>query len=307
MTDVASLTRRQNGPPAGDNDKQPPPGTGTGVTQARPAGGEQGRTRMAVRLLGPVEIAVAGGAAAPVAQPMQRVLLGLLATARGRALSTDALIDGLWGEEWSRERERNLHSQVSALRRRLAQAEPGCGASRLERSGGGYRLTVADDDLDSGLFRRLARAGREAAHAGDAAGAAAAFGRALGLWRGPALADAAPLCARLTAAAASLEDLRAGVTEQRAECHLALGRHLEAATELSELAAEYPGRERLAGLLMVALSRCGRRGDALAAFDRTRRALANDLGLDPGPGLRDLQARVLADDPSLAGAAAAAS
>jgi DNA-binding SARP family transcriptional activator len=79
-----------------------------------------------------------------------------------------------------------------------------------------------------------------------------------------------------------------------------------AATELSELAAEYPGREGLAGLLMVALSRCGRRGDALAAFDRTRRALANELGLDPGPGLRDLQARVLADDPSLAGAAATA-
>jgi DNA-binding SARP family transcriptional activator len=265
------------------------------------AEGERGG--LAVKLLGRLEIGAADGAVAPVAQPMQRVLLGLLATARGRAVSADALVDGLWGEEWSRERERNLHSQVSALRRRLAEADPGAGA-RLERSAGGYRLAAADDELDAGLFRRLARDGREAARAGDAAGAAATFGRGLGLWRGPALADAAPLCARLAAEAASLEEMRAGVVEERAECQLAVGRHLEAAGELSELAAEHPGRERLTSLLMVALWRCGRRGDALAAFERTRRALAEELGLDPGPGLREVQAQVLADDPSLAGAAA---
>jgi DNA-binding SARP family transcriptional activator len=236
---------------------------------------------------------------------MQRVLLGLLAIATGRAVSTDTLVDGLWGGEWSRPRERNLHSQVSALRRRLREAEPGSGASRLERAGGGYRLAIADEDLDAGLFRQFARHGREAARAGSAAGAAAAFVRALALWRGPALADAAPLCARLAAEAASLEEMRAGVIEDLAECHLALGRHMEVASELSELAAEYPGRERLAGLLMVALWRCGRRGDALATFDRTRRSLGEDLGLDPGPSLREVQARVLADDPSLAGAVAA--
>lgn len=266
------------------------------------AEGERGIPSLVVRLLGRLEIGAADGAVAPVAQPRQRVLLGLLATARGRAVSADALVDGLWGEEWSRERERNLHSQVSALRRRLAEADPGSGASRIERSAGGYRLAAADDDLDTGLFCRFAHDGREAARAGDAAGAAATFGRGLGLWRGPALADAAPLCARLAAEAASLEEMRAGVVEERAECHLALGRHLEAVGELSELAAEHPGRERLTSLLMVALWRCGRRGDALAAFDRTRRALAEELGLDPGPHLREVQALVLADDPSLAGA-----
>jgi len=264
-------------------------------------------TRLVVRVLGPVEVGAADEATASVAQPMQRVLLGLLAIARGRAVSVDALVDALWGEEWSRERERNLHSHVSALRRRLREAEPYSGASHLERTGGGYRLAIGDDDLDASLFRRSARDGRQAARAGDAAGGAAEFGRALGLWRGPALADAAPLCARLTAEAASLDELRAAVVEERAECYLALGRHLEVASELAELGAEHPGRERLAGLLMVALWRCGRRGDALATFDRTRRALAEELGLDPGPGMRDLQARVLADDPTLAGAPAAIS
>jgi DNA-binding SARP family transcriptional activator len=232
---------------------------------------------------------------------MQRVLLGLLAIARGQAVSVDALVDALWGEEWSRERERNLHSHVSALRRRLREAGSFSGASHVERTSAGYRLAIGGDDLDAGLFRRSVRDARQAARAGDAVAGAAAFGRALGLWRGPALADAAPLCARLTAEAASLDELRAAVVEERAECHLALGRHLEVAFELSELGAEHPGRERLAGLLMVALWRCGRRGDALAAFDRTRRALAEELGLDPGPNLRDLQARVLADDPSLTG------
>jgi DNA-binding SARP family transcriptional activator len=231
---------------------------------------------------------------------MQRVLLGLLAIARGRAVSVDALVDALWGEEWSRERERNLHSHVSALRRRLREAGSLSGASHLERTSAGYRLAIGGDDLDAGLFRRSVRDARQAARAGDAVAGAAAFGRALGLWRGPALADAAPLCARLTAEAASLDELRAAVVEERAECHLALGRHLEVAFELSKLGAEHPDRERLAGLLMVALWRCGRRGDALAVFDRTRRALAEELGLDPGPDLRDLQARVLADDPSLA-------
>jgi DNA-binding SARP family transcriptional activator/tetratricopeptide (TPR) repeat protein len=234
---------------------------------------------------------------------MQRVLLGLLAVSKGQLISTDALVDGLWGEEWSKERERNLHSQISALRRRLAEADPGSGTSRLERVGGGYRLVLAEKELDVSLLRRFSTEGRDAVRAGDMVNAATAFGRALALWRGSALADAAPLCARLMAEAARLEELRAGLVEDRAECDLALGNHLEVATELAEFAALYPLRERLAGQLMVALWRCGRRGDALAVFDRTRRALAEELGLDPGPDLRRVQARVLADDPSLAGSA----
>src|SRR5215467_11072721 len=119
--------------------------------------GERAVTSLVVRLLGPMEVGPAAGVASPIVQPMQRILLGLLAISRGQLISTDALVDGLWGEEWSRERERNLHSQISALRRRLAEAEPRSGTSRLERIGGGYRLVLAEEELDVSLFRRLSR------------------------------------------------------------------------------------------------------------------------------------------------------
>ena len=156
------------------------------------------------------------------------------------------------------------------------------------------------------VFRDLAGRGREAARAGDAAGARDLFGQALGLWRGAALADAAPLCPRLAGEAARLEEARLAVTEERIGCDLALGRHGEVAAELAGLVAEFPLRERLAALLMTALYRCGRRGEALAVYDGARRVLAGELGLDPGPELAGLQARVLADDPALAAPAPAA-
>jgi DNA-binding SARP family transcriptional activator len=127
----------------------------------------------------------------------------------------------------------------------------------------------------------------------------------LGLWRGAALADAAPLCPVLAGEAARLEEARAAVVEERIECDLGLGRHGEVVEELAALAAQFPLRERLAALLMTALYRCGRRGEALAVFDATRRVLAGELGLDPGPELAGLQAQVLADDPALAAPAAA--
>ena len=252
-----------------------------------------------VGLLGPVEVGPAGGRLAAVAQPRVRVLLGLLAVAEGRVVSAEALVDGLWGEEWSPVREKNLHSQVSALRRRLEQAGPGGGA-RLVRAGPGYRLVLGPGELDVGVFAGLAGQGREAARAGDAAGARELFARALGLWRGAALADAAPVCGRLAGEASRLEEARAAVLEERIGCDVALGRHGEVAGELAGLVAQFPLRERLAGLLMTALYRCGRRGEALAVYDAARRVLAEELGLDPGPELAGLQARVLADDPALA-------
>ena len=154
------------------------------------------------------------------------------------------------------------------------------------------------------VFRDLAGQGHEAARAGDAAGARELLGQALGLWRGAALADAAPLCPRLAGEAARLEEARLAVTEERIGCDLALGRHGEVAAELAGLVAEFPLRERLAGLLMTALYRCGRRGEALAVYDGARRLLGEELGLDPGPELAGLQAKVLADDPALAAPAA---
>ena len=266
-------------------------------------GGDRADADLAVALLGPIEIGSAGGVMTPVAQPRLRVLLGLLGVAGGRMVTAEALVDGLWGEEWSPTRERNLHALVYQLRRRLAALEPG-GRARLARAAAGYRLALGPGELDVAVFGDLARRGREAVRAGDAAAARELFGRALGLWRGAALADAAPLCGRLAGEAARLEEARLAVVEERAGCDLALGRHGEVAGELAGLVAGFPLRERLAGLLMTALYRCGRRGEALAVYDATRRVLAEELGLDPGPELAGLQAKVLADDPVLAAPAA---
>ena len=253
-----------------------------------------------VALLGPVEIGPAGGVLAGVPQPRLRVLLGLLAVAIGRVVSAEALVDGVWGEDWSPRREQNLHALVYQLRQRLTALEPVKGGTRLVRAGAGYRLVLEAGELDLAVFRDLAGRGREAARAGDAAGARELFGQALELWRGAAMADAAPLCPRLAGEAVPLEEARLAVTEERIGCDLALGRHGEVAGELAGLVAEFPLREKLAGLLMTALYRCGRRGEALAVYDNTRRVLAGEVGLDPGPELAGLQARVLADDPALA-------
>jgi DNA-binding SARP family transcriptional activator len=257
-----------------------------------------------VALLGPVEIGPAGGVMAGVAQPRLRVLLGLLAVAAGRVVSVETLVDGVWGEEWSPRRERNLHALVYQLRRRLAALEsgrgPDKGGGRLTRVGPGYRLVLGAGELDVAVFKDLAGRGRAAARSGDATGARELLGQALGLWRGTALADAAPLCPRLAGEADGLEEARLAVVEERIECDLALGRHTEVPGELAGLVAQFPLRERLAALLMTALYRCGRRGEALAVYDRSRLVLAEELGLDPGPELTGLQARVLADDPVLA-------
>ena len=158
-------------------------------------GGDRPDAGLAVALLGSVEIGSAGGVMTPVAQPRLRVLLGLLGVAEGRMVTAEALVDGLWGEEWSPARERNLHVWAYQLRRRLAALEPVQGGARLARAGAGYRLVLTPGELDRDVFRDLAERGREAARKGDAAGARELFARALGLWRGAALADAAP-CAR---------------------------------------------------------------------------------------------------------------
>jgi DNA-binding SARP family transcriptional activator len=267
-------------------------------------GSDAAGSGLVVALLGPVEIGP-GGVRAPVAQPRLRVLLALLGVSAGRVVSAESLVDGVWGEEWSPGREKNLHALVYQLRQRLAALEPGKGAARLVRAGGGYRLALGPGEVDVAVFTGLAGRGREAARAGDPAAARELFGQALGLWRGPALADAAPLCPVLAGEAARLEEARLAVVEERAWCDLALGAHGEAVGELAALVTEFPLRERLAGLLMTALYRCGRRGEALAVFDTTRRVLADELGLDPGPELAGLHAQVLADDPALAAPAVA--
>src|SRR5215471_897077 len=231
------------------------------VMDAESGGGATVDRELVVGLLGPVELVSPGGGLTGLAQPMLRILVAMLGVMAGRAVPDEALVDALWGEEWSRERGQNLHTHVSALRRRMAAALPS-GGSRVVRSGGGYRLALAEDEVDAGLFRSLAARGRQAARAADIPSAADLFTQALRLWRGPALADVLGLCPRLAGDAAGLEELRAGVLEERVECDLMLGRHGDVVAEGPALVAEFPLSERLAGQLMggAVAVRAARRG-----------------------------------------------
>jgi DNA-binding SARP family transcriptional activator len=155
------------------------------------------------------------------------------------------------------------------------------------------------DNLDAAVFTALSSEGRSLAAAGNYAAATPLLGRALDLWRGPALADVVELSPRLAAEGALLDERRVAVAEEWFHCQLATDRHADVLGELSGLARQFPLRERLAGQLMLALYRSARRSEALGVFDRTRRLLNSDFGLDPGPTLAALHLRVLRDDPDL--------
>ena len=162
----------------------------------------------------------------------------------------------------------------------------------------GYLLRVDREHLDAALFQDGFTAGRAALEAGRYAEAAETLRQALDLWRSPVLADLADY-AFIRPEAARLEELRLAAVEARIDADLALGRHDALTAELEQLAAEHPLRERLHGQLMLALYRCGRQADALAAYRRVRDLLAGELGIDPGEPLQRLHASVLAHDPAL--------
>jgi DNA-binding SARP family transcriptional activator len=259
------------------------------------SGGSGGLT---IRLLGPVD-ACTSGSPTGISQPAQRVLLAMLALSANQVVSVGALIDALWQERASRQREKNLHVQVHLLRRRLAELEPGRRTSRIVTAPPGYILELADDELDARAFAALARRGRRLAAGGDPASAALVFRQALALWRGPALGDVSDACPRLAAEAAGLEEQRLAALEEQGDAELAAGRHSDLAAQLPALIAQFPLRERLSAQLMLALYRCGRQGDALAAYRQARQVLDDELGLDPGPQLQALQRQILAADPAL--------
>jgi tetratricopeptide (TPR) repeat protein len=164
--------------------------------------------------------------------------------------------------------------------------------------GRGYLLRVDPGHLDAAVFEEAGAAGRAALEAGRPAEAAQALRQALGLWRGPVLADLADY-AFTRPEAARLEELRLAAVEDRIDADLALGRHQALTGELERLAGEHPLRERLHGQHMLALYRCGRQAEALAAYRRVRDLLAGELGIDPGEPLQRLHGSVLAHDPAL--------
>ncbi|MFE2044927.1 BTAD domain-containing putative transcriptional regulator [Streptomyces sp. NPDC059477] len=213
-----------------------------------------------------------------------RALLAALAVRTGRAVAPAALIDGIWTDEPPRDPPAALQALVGRLRRAV-------GKDAVVSEPGGYRLTAAEDDVDLFVFEGLTRRGIAALHAGDASAAARDLAAALALWRGPALADLPD-----RTAAARPETLRLAATRARIAADLARGRAQDVVPELSELTAVHPYDETLHAHLVRALRDSGRGADALAAYERARRTLADGLGTDPGPELRSLHAELLDPD-----------
>ena len=246
---------------------------------------------MQVRLFGELE-AVADGVPVPVRGAKQRALLALLALQRGRPVSADRLIDVLWGDGQAANPANALQAHIGQLRRAF-------GAAAILTSGAGYALAVGPDDVNIVRFGQLVAEGRRLAGDGEAALASAALGEALGLRRGEPLAEFAG-AGFADAERAHLDELTLVAVEAKAGADLMLGRHGELAGELEPLCRQHPLREHLWELHILALYRAGRQAEALRAYTEVRDRLVGELGIDPGPALRELQSRILAQDPSLA-------
>ncbi|MGV9325959.1 BTAD domain-containing putative transcriptional regulator [Streptosporangium sandarakinum] len=235
-------------------------------------------------VLGPLEVRSAAGEEIPVGGPRPRALLVMLLLNAGRVVGVTELIDGQYGDDPPAGAANALQAQVSRLRRNL----PG---GVVEFHGAGYRLAVDPGDVDVHRFERLAREGRRLLAAGHHGTAAGTLREALGLWRGPALADLPPGSFR-RAREARLEELRLAAAEDLVEAELALPEGTSVA-ELRRLADAHPLRERLRGQLMRALHAAGRQAEALEVFEETRRTLAEELGADPSPELAAVHLAVL--------------
>ena len=236
-------------------------------------------------VLGPVR-AVRDGRELGLGGPKPRAVLALLLVAEGRVVPAEYLAEVLWRGAPPPGAAKTLRSYVSRLRSLL---DP---EAALVARAGGYALTVQPDRVDASTFERLVGAGRDALGRGEAEVAAGRFGEGLALWRGRALADVAEV-EPLALEGARLEELRLVAVEGRAEANIELGLASEMTGELERLVAEYPVRERLWRLLVLALYRGERQADALAAYRRARAVLAEELGIEPGEELRQLEEAVL--------------
>jgi predicted ATPase/class 3 adenylate cyclase len=246
---------------------------------------------MDFRILGPLE-ALDGARHVALGGRKRRAVLAVLLLHPNETLESDRLIDELWGESPPANALKSLHVHVSRLRKELA---PGVLVTREH----GYELQLDVDELDAHRFEALLEDARGELAAGHPDRALAAIERALALWRGPPLADLAYEPFAQTEIA-RLEDLRMAAIEQSIEAKLELSRHGEVIGQLEQLVEEHPYREALHAQLMLALYRADRQADALQAYQNARRHLVEDLGIEPGARLRELERAVLAQDDSLA-------
>ncbi|RLE12060.1 MAG: hypothetical protein DRJ28_09685, partial [Actinobacteria bacterium] len=237
-------------------------------------------------VLGPVEVSEARRPLS-VGGPKQRTVLALLIARAGSAVSTDALVDGVYGDESPDGARRSIQTYVSNLRGELGNV--------IEATGSGYVLGADRSEIDA---LRFEDAVSEAAGVDDPESASEVLREALALWRGHPYADVDGLF-ELTAERTRLTELRMSAIELRVDNDLERGHHRQLIAELDSLTQEHPLRERFRAQQMLALYRCGRQAEALRAYEKTRNYLVDEMGLDPSPDLRDLEQLILDQDPAL--------
>jgi WD40 repeat protein/DNA-binding SARP family transcriptional activator len=250
-------------------------------------------------VLGPLEVAQAGGEPLPIAGSKERTILACLVARAGRVVPVDDLIEELWGDHPPRAPEKTLISYVSRLRRELQSRRPaGSNVDVIVFRADGYTLENDGHEIDAVSFERLAVEGHRLLDIGHPAEADPVLEEALGLWRGPAYQGY-----RYTGFGAAegdrLDELRRTATEDLIDSRLAGADPGQLVPELEAMVREEPLRERRWGQLMVALYRAGRQAEALQAFARAREVLVGELGIDPGPELQRLQEAILSHDPEL--------
>jgi YVTN family beta-propeller protein len=260
--------------------------------------GEQHKEMSVVefRILGPLEV-VRDGNVVPLRRPRLRALLAVLLLHANQVVSTDTLIDALWGETPPRNAVNALQTAVSRLRKQLLDGDDGAGELIRTRPRG-YVIEVGPNDLDLARFERLVRHGQDELRGGRPEAAAHILREALATWRGRALADLTPE-GFLQREAGRLEEERIAALELRIDADLACGRHAALVGELEAIVAQHPFRERLRGQLMVALYRSGRQAEALAVYRNCRSLLANELGIEPSRALQGLERSILLHDADL--------
>ena len=256
---------------------------------------------MEYRVLGPLEV-VRQGRTLELGSGKQRTLLAALLLHANEVVSTDRLIDALWGERAPATAPKIVQGYVSQLRKLLAGTSGSRDGSRdggvlLTRSPG-YVLRLDDGQLDADRFTALLAKARAALAASAPLEASTLLREALGLWRGPPLPEFA-FDTFAQEEIARLEELHVAALEERIDADLALGRQVELVTELEGLVSRHPLRERPRGQLMLALYRCGRQAEALQAYQDTRRVLVDELGIEPSRELAQLEQALLRQDPSL--------
>src|SRR5262245_7170764 len=250
-----------------------------------------------ISLLGGVSATVRGRPV-DLGGPKQRAVLALLALDAGRVVSVDRLVEGLWGDRPPEQASVSVRSYASNLRRILDVP--------IENRRPGYVLDVDPSDVDVHQFEQLVDTGKEELRAGSAAAAAATLREALSLWNGPPLHDVADGL-DVADVVARLEDRHVEAIEALAEARLELEAGGELVTDLTAAVAANPYRERMHALHARALYRAGRQVEALRSIDEARRVLREEIGVDPGPELRAVEAAILDHDPTLEHAAAAPS